>query len=58
MKKWQAHRITFEQLEKVLDDCSKKGYELFQVFQADRPKGYYDVIVYKEPPSKVITGTS
>jgi hypothetical protein len=56
-RKWYAYRVKFDGLEKLLDACSKEGHTLFQVFQADRPKGYYDVIVYKEPPSKVVAGT-
>ena len=56
-RKWHTYRIPFTELEKLLDSCSKEGHTVFQVFPSARPKGYYDVIVYKEPPSKANQGT-
>ena len=57
LRKWFVYRKRFEELEKLLDSCSKEGHTIFQINPSTALKGHYEVVVYKEPPSKAISVT-
>jgi hypothetical protein len=57
LRKWHVYRIRFEELEKLLDSCSKQGHTLYEVFSSTALRGYYEVIVYQEPDVPVAKTT-